>query len=265
MEQRKVAVPRKNHSITQNKNATKAPQSMGPFLRFSTFVIMRHLNLFGLLSICFLFSSFHQKKTPKVTIAASSMNLLYDNINNPISIYTDGNQNENLVVTATGECTLTRIEKDGHHYLLRTNGTKRETRINVVLKNKKGKSVSLANHTFRIRPLPRPIAQLGGLPNDGLDKPASQVKAQSVLIATYGASFPYNLNAKVISYEAQIISRTENVTLAAKTNRIPAEITEKMKNLQPGDLVIFKAILLETPVDKGTIITNSPPIVITLK
>ena len=53
--------------------------------------------------------------------------------------------------------------------------------------------MSMGSVKFRVRRLPQPIAQLGGIRNDGLPKAKAQVMAQSIVLASMGEGFAYDL------------------------------------------------------------------------
>ena len=193
------------------------------------------------------------------------MNILYEGITNPISIYTKSYNLKDLVVSATGGCTLDPPSKEGQRYILKTNGSKRETRINVATKNRKGEHVSLASHVFRIRPLPILDAQLGGIKNDGKPKGINSVRAQTSIFTEAQNSFPYHLQSKVNSYKCTLYISGKDTTFITSSNKITEDLKWAMHMLHSGDFVAFTDI--EYTITNSTDSTKNiaPPIFIPIR
>ncbi|MBT8327519.1 MAG: gliding motility protein GldM, partial [Bacteroidia bacterium] len=138
------------------------------------------------------FEAEYQVFKPTATIAATEMNLLYKGIDNPMSISVPGFSAADINISAPG---INLRSQGGGKYNAKVPGsTNGEITISASLK-KGGKR--LGSQKFRVRSLPQPTAQLGGIPNDGLPKGKSSVMAQTSILATMGAGFAYNLRYRV--------------------------------------------------------------------
>lgn len=210
----------------------------------------------------FPFSAEYQVFKPAATIAATEMNLLYVGLDNPMSISVPGFSASDMNVSTSGGLRLTSA--GGGLYNAKVDGSAKEVTISVSVKDKNGKVSSVGSEKFRVRRLPNPTAQLGGLVNDGLPKDKNQVSAQTALFATMGQGFAYDLNYRVTGFRFIFAPARRPATMV--TGNGPT-LNSQMKSLigsaDRGDRIIIEGI--KATEAKYGFNANLSPIVITIR
>jgi len=206
----------------------------------------------------FPFSSEYQVFAPSASIAADEMNLLYIGINNPLTISASGFSDNQINVRASG-ATLTKLPGTGKYNVKVTRGPK-EAIISVTTKDGK----NLGKQKFRIRSLPQPTAQLGGIPNDGLPKGRASVGAQSSVIASMGAGFAYNLKYRVTGFKMiMAYKRRPPVQASSSSGALTSQMRGLIKSAKPGDRILIEGI--RATESKYGFKANLSPIIITIR
>jgi gliding motility-associated protein GldM len=198
---------------------------------------------------------------PAATIAATQMNLLYKGIDNPMSISVPGFAASDVKISNPG---LNLKSLGGGLYNATVpSSTNREVTITATI-TKDGKSRVVGSEKFRVRSLPQPTAQLGGIPNDGLPKGKAGVAAQTTIIASMGAGFAYDLNYRVQGFKMIIAYKRRPPQQASSSS---GTLTDQMKSLMrsagSGDMIIIEGIRATEA--KYGFRANLSPIIITLK
>jgi antitoxin component YwqK of YwqJK toxin-antitoxin module len=212
---------------------------------------MRKLTLF--LAIL----SFLLAQSQNVALHLTEMNLVYRGIDNPVNIVVEGVKNEDIII-ATSE------------HLLYSNGNIQSLSKSYgegfvyVGKRANQDTVWLDTITLRLRSLPQPSAQLGGIPTDGLPKGLASVQAQTALLATMGAGFAYNLLYTITSYKCIIAYQNKPpVMFSGNSPSITSEMREAMQDLGGGDRILFEEIKAQEK--RYGFIANLPPIIIQIR
>jgi hypothetical protein len=184
--------------------------------------------------LCFLLAH-----SQNVAVQLSEMNLVYKGIDNPVNIAVEGVKNEDLIIATNdlleySDGNLQSISKkygDGYLY---------------IGKKERGDTIWLDTVRLRIRSLPQPTAQLGGIPNDGLPKGKAAVQAQSTLLATMGAGFAYNLQYKITSYKCLIAYRDRPpVMFSGNNGALTGQMRRAIAETEDGDRILFEGIEAE--------------------
>ena len=198
---------------------------------------------------------------PAATIAATEMNLLYKGIDNPMSISVPGFAASEVKISAPG---LNLKSLGGGKYNAKVpSSTSKEVTITASI-TRDGKSKVVGSQKFRIRSLPQPTAQLGGIPNDGLPKGKASVGAQSTIIASMGAGFAYNLQYRVQRFTMiMAYKRRPPVTASSNSGALTGQMRSMIKSAKPGDRILIEGIrATET---KYGFKANLSPIIITIR
>ena len=198
---------------------------------------------------------------PAATIAATEMNLLYKGIDNPMSISVPGFAASEVRISAPG---LNLNSLGGGKYNAKVpSSTSKEVTITASI-TRDGKSKVVGSQKFRIRSLPQPTAQLGGIPNDGLPKGKASVGAQSTIIASMGAGFAYNLQYRVQRFTMiMAYKRRPPVTASSNSGALTGQMRSMIKSAKPGDRILIEGIrATET---KYGFKANLSPIIITIR
>jgi len=223
-------------------------------MRWSTSILLLFLLLV-------LFSFKNHTARPYGTARLTEMNIVYENIDNPIEIITPGYSNDQISITVEGANIFTQSP---HKYILRPIKGQRKCTLKLSAKED-GKLRLIGAEYFRIRSLPTPIPQLGGLPNNGLPQAKAAVVAQTTLISTYGPGFGYNLQNRVTGYKAKVITADSVYTFKNDAPVLKLDMREVIKATQPGDVILFYEIQSETTLKKDTLKVNCPSIVIPIR
>lgn len=198
---------------------------------------------------------------PAATIAATEMNLLYKGIDNPMSISVPGFAASEVKISAPG---LNLQSLGGGNYNAKVPAsTSNEVTITASI-TRDGKTKTVGSSKFRVRSLPQPTAQLGGIPNDGLPKGKSAVGAQTTIIASMGAGFAYNLNYRVTGFKMiMAYKRKPPVILSSSSGTLTGEMQNLMKSAQSGDRILLEEVRATEA--KYGFSANLSPIIISIR
>jgi gliding motility-associated protein GldM len=207
------------------------------------------------------FSADYQVFKPAATIAATEMNLLYKGIDNPMSISVPGFSSADVKISAPG---IQLKSLGGGNYNAKvpasTNG---EVTISASV-TKDGVTRRVGSQKFRVRSLPQPTAQLGGIPNDGLPKGKASVVAQTSLLATMGAGFAYNLQYRVTGFKLIVAYKRKPPRMASGSGSVlTGEMKSLIRSAGPGDRILFEGIRAKEA--RYGFNANLSPIIITIR
>jgi len=206
----------------------------------------------------FLLSFTKDSTTPYGTAKLSEMNIVYEHIDNPIEFATPGYSNDEITINIEGGSLTSTSSRT---YLLRTKQGYQKCTIKIYVTYNDVKRL-IGAETFRIRQLPTPIPQLGGIPNNGLPQSKAAVVAQTTLISTYGPGFAYNLQNRVTAYKAKVKTVDRVYTFENEAAVLKSDMREVIKETQPGDVILIYEIQSETYLTKDTLKIKCPSIVI---
>jgi gliding motility-associated protein GldM len=207
----------------------------------------------------FPFEAEYQVFKPSATIAATEMNLLYIGIDNPMAISVPGFSAADVNVSASGGARLK--SQGGGKYNCTVSKGSREVTISCSLKDG-GKR--LGSQKFRVRNLPKPTAQLGGIPNDGLPKAKAQVMAQTSMLATMGQGFAYNLKYRVTAFKLIIAYKRKPAKMATGNGgTLTGQMRSMIKSAGKGDRILIEGIRATEA--KYGFNANLSPIIITIR
>jgi gliding motility-associated protein GldM len=207
------------------------------------------------------FEAEYQVFKPAATIAATEMNLLYKGIDNPMSISVPGFSAADVKISAPG---IRLSNKGGGNYNAKvpasTNG---EITVSAAV-TVDGVTKRVGSQKFRVRSLPQPTAQLGGIPNDGLPKGKASVSAQTSLLATMGAGFAYNLKYRVTGFKMIIAyKRKPPVQASSNSGALTSQMKSMIRSARAGDRILFEGIRATEA--KYGFKANLSPIIITIR
>ncbi len=198
---------------------------------------------------------------PAATIAATQMNLLYKGIDNPMSISVPGFAASDVNISAPG---LSLRPLGGGLYNVKVkSSTNKDVTITASI-TKDGKSRTVGSEKFRVRSLPQPTAQLGGIPNDGLPKGKAAVGAQTTILASMGAGFAFDLNYRVQGFKMILAYQRKPPVMASSSNgRLTGKMKGMVKSAQGGDRILIEGIRATEA--KYGFKANLSPIIITIR
>jgi len=112
---------------------------------------------------------------PLAVISATKMNVVYIGLENPISVSVPGVSAREVQVTCSSGGTLKKDKQDGT-YLLTVGGSEKEVTITA---NVNGKTMGFQK--YRVRPIPKPMPQLGSIAQSG-SYSAGEIRAANFVI-----------------------------------------------------------------------------------
>ena len=209
----------------------------------------------------FAFEDEYQVFKPAATIAATEMNLLYKGIDNPMSISVPGFSASDVQISAPG---LNLTSQGGGLYNAKVpSSTSKEVTITASI-TKDGKIRTVGSQKFRVRSLPQPTAQLGGIPNDGLPKGKASIQAQTSILASMGAGFAYNLNYRVTGFKLiMAYNRRPPVMTSSSSGVLTAQMQGLIRSASTGDRILIEGIRAQEA--KYGFTANLSPIIITIR
>ena len=97
--------------------------------------------------------------------------------------------------------------------------------------------------SFRVRNVPAPRPQWGGIANDGRAVNHVQASAQTHLLASLGEDFAYDMNWKVTSYR-YILVRKNGPLVDERVNgsAIPSSLKQLLRSAKRGDILLIQDI-----------------------
>lgn len=207
------------------------------------------------------FTADYQVFKPAATIAATEMNLLYKGIDNPMRIAVPGFSAADVQVSAPG--LQLKSLGGGNYNAIVPGSTNGQVTISASI-TKDGVTRRVGSEKFRVRSLPQPTAQLGGIPNDGLPKGKAAVGAQGALLATMGAGFAYNLQYRVTGFKMIVAySRRPPQMAQASGSALTGQMKSLIRSAGSGDRIIFEGIRAKEA--RYGFNANLSPVIITLK
>ncbi len=176
----------------------------------------------------------------KPSIVASELNILYRHISNPVAIDFNNYSAKKTEVKATG-ATISKTSKLQQVFGVVVDKDVNEATITVGENKKNGKYKSVTDQKFRIRELPEPIFQLGGV-SDKEEASISALLIQNRIHANSPQSFPYKLDFEVVKYELAIFSKKGKSEYKVDNDKLTLEIKNEIRKLKTDDILIFKNI-----------------------
>lgn len=173
------------------------------------------------------------------TISADAMNVLYVGLENPMSISVPGVTPGNTTVSAGAGITLTK-KGDGKYIATVSAGTKTST-ISVSAKMPDGTTKRMGEPmTFRIKSVPKPVAQLGSLTSGSYQK--GEIALQNTLYA-YLENFVFEgVKFTVTKYRVIYMPKKGYMEEAAVTGNSAAAIKAFANKAKTGDLIVIDGI-----------------------
>lgn len=174
-------------------------------------------------------SSFSQS----AVVSATSMNVMYRGLENPIEIASCGYAPNQLIVTCTGGS----IIGDSGKYNVKP-GTDKVVIISVSAKTS---NITLGEYKFKVKAVPTPVITWGGIFNGG--SISSSIASTSPLIPRL-EDFDFVVYAVIKSFNINFIDGGALNTMSITGNQIPGSLESKIKGLQKGTTIYFDEIKL---------------------
>jgi gliding motility-associated protein GldM len=181
---------------------------------------------------------------PSATIAADAMNVLYVGLDNPMSISVPGVTAANTNVSAGAGLTLSKASGDGK-YIAKVAAGSKETTITVSAKMPDGTSKSMGQTKFRIKTVPKPVAQLGTLQSGPANR--GEIALQNTLYAYLDGFVFDGVKFTVTKYRVIFMPKRGYMEEASVNGNGTAAIKQYAAKAKPGDMLVIEGIRANGP------------------
>ena len=194
---------------------------------------------------------------PALVVSPTKMNVLYIGVPNPVDISVPGYAPELVTPNISGGSISPDPAKKGSYIVTCPAGSK-EANISVSVKQGSANKPMQGGYKFRVKPLPDPVAKVGGKESGG-------VISKSLLLASGGVAavmknFDFDLKVTVASYSVALNVGGEFKSASATGYNFSGEVSALLAKVKNNGRVIFEDIKVRMP--DGTVRTLPP---ITLK
>jgi gliding motility-associated protein GldM len=179
-----------------------------------------------------------------VIVSPTAMNVMYAGIPNPIDVSVPGVSPNNIKVSVqNGQLTSERVKNSRGQvfkgmYSVKPNGPNQNVQI-LVSANINGKMVSYAPYEFRVKRLPRPVAQFAQKSEGALDKAVAA--AQQGVFAIM-PDFDFDLTYRVTGFTILYSDKGSDFEETSSSNNLTAAQKGLINRLTRGKNLIIKDI-----------------------
>ncbi len=184
---------------------------------------------------------------PATTVAADKMNVFYVGVENPISIAAAGISSNDLKVMVSGGGAQLKKSGKGRYSLTCTKPTTRGNYCTISLSNQRT-GRKLASYSFRVKPIPDPVAQLTNGKTDGVIK-AAEMRAMPGVMAVL-ENFDFDAKCKIQGFTLHYIPQGgDAVEMKVTGGRFTAKSLQAVQSAKSGDAYLFTNVKGRCPGD----------------
>ncbi len=192
------------------------------------------------------FNESFQVAPPSVTVAPINMMVMYEELQNPISVSAPGFTSDEITINVEGG-KYTKGATNGEYFVEVNKGTKL-VKVHVSAKDDNGKMVDMGYQEFRVKMVPDPVVKIGDITGGKVDKEVllSIGRVMAVMKDFDFKDFNYTVDSYTVS--------TYRGTFIDKQNKGPKfndEVIALISNAQTGQRIQFQDICVKSP--KGEI------------
>ena len=180
---------------------------------------------------------------PSATVAPTKMMVMYQELQNPISVSAPGVASDNLIVNVEGG-KLTKDQGAGNYFVEVDKGAK-TVKVNVSVKHDNKQVVQLATQEFRVKPVPNPVVNVGGYIVGG------KVDKEELIVAGRVAATMKDFDFEGYNYtvDSYTVSTYKGNFIDKKNNgpRFNAEVMELINSARSGQRITFQDIMVKSP------------------
>ena len=176
---------------------------------------------------------------PNAAISAADLQVLYINWKNKLRVSASGYKPESIRVKGIGCSVSSRPDGKGFYIATVSNPRSKQARLIVEATGEDGSTAKLADETFRVFPLPKPIATFGGKASGNIKK--INAKNYRDIKATLGDS-PLDVPYKVTKFSFYTTKNGNPVTYNSKTDKLTTQMKAAIKKMPKGATLTFSGI-----------------------
>lgn len=188
------------------------------------------------------FNESFQVVAPSATVAPTKMMVMYEELQNPISVSAPGITSDDIIINVEGG-KYTKDKNDGDYFVEVNKGAK-IVKVKVSAKDDKGKIVDLGIQEFRVKKVPDPVVKIGDITGGKVEKEVllSIGRVMAVMKDFDFEGFNYVVDSYTVS--------TFRGTFIDKNNKGPKfsnEVIELISNAKTGQRIQFQDICVKSP------------------
>ena len=188
------------------------------------------------------FNESFQVVAPSATVAPTKMMVMYEELQNPISVSAPGITSDDIMINVEGG-KYTKDKNDGDYFVEVNKGAK-IVKVKVSAKDDKGRIVDLGTQEFRVKKVPDPVVKIGDITGGKVEKEVllSIGRVMAVMKDFDFEGFNYVVDSYTVS--------TYRGTFIDKNNKGPKfsnEVIELISNAQTGQRIQFQDICVKSP------------------
>ena len=188
------------------------------------------------------FNETFQVAPPSVTVAPTKMMVMYEELQNPISVSAPGFTSDEITINVEGG-KYTKDKNDGDYFVEVNKGAK-IVKVKVTARDETGKMVDLGAQEFRVKQVPDPVVKIGEITGGKVEKEVllSIGRVMAVMKDFDFEGFNYVVDSYTVS--------TYRGTFIDKNNKGPkfsSEVIELISNAQTGQRIQFQDICVRSP------------------
>ena len=192
------------------------------------------------------FNETFQVAPPSVTVAPINMMVMYEELQNPISVSAPGFTSDEISINVEGG-KYTKGANNGEYFVEVNKGAKL-VKVHVSARDDNGKMVDMGYQEFRVKMVPDPVVKIGDITGGKVDKEVllSIGRVMAVMKDFDFKDFNYTVDSYTVS--------TYRGTFIDKQNKGPKfndEVIALISNAQAGQRIQFQDICVKSP--KGEI------------
>ena len=176
---------------------------------------------------------------PNAAISAADLQVLYINWKNKLRVSASGYKPEAVRVKGIGCSVSSKPDGKGFYIATVSNVRAKEARLIVEATTEDGSTAKLADETFRVFPLPKPIAKFANKAGGNLKK--ANAVSYSTIKANLGDS-PLNVPYKVVGFKLFTTKNGQPIEYTSKSNRLTGEMKAAVKKIPKGGSLTFTGI-----------------------
>ena len=193
------------------------------------------------------FSASYMVAPPSVTISPTKMMVMYQELQNPISVAAPGYTANDIIINVEGG-KLTKDNSGAGNYLVEVDKNAKKVFVHTSAKTADGKTINLGTQEFRVKPVPDPIVRIGDITGGKVDKESllGYGRVMAVMKDFDFEGFNYTVDSYTVStYRGNFIDKQN------KGPRFSDEVIALISNAQSGQRIQFQDICVKSP--KGEI------------
>ncbi|MBO4568051.1 MAG: hypothetical protein J5686_03810 [Bacteroidales bacterium] len=193
------------------------------------------------------FNESFQVAPPSATVAPTKMMVMYEELQNPISVSAPGFTSNDITISVDGG-KFTKDNSTEGGYFVEVNKGVKVVKVRINAKDDKGKVIDLGTQEFRVKQVPDPVIKIGDITGGKVEKEVllSIGRVMAVMKDFDFEGFNYTIDHYTVStYRGTFIDKNNNGA------KFSPEVVSLISNAQPGQRIQFQDIYVKSP--KGEI------------